>query len=249
MKMISKVLFVLKHKIKKLIIGYKKWLVLKIYPFSKPGTPEWLAGKELEYGGIITKVPRKKVSPYDTRTKEELRSGGMTGGDRMLHHGYAQKYSEYLLPFVKKNESFIIAEFGILKGTGLAIWSDLFPRARIIGLDIDLGHINENMDNLKKLGAFRNNQPELYEYDQLMENSEYIGKILKDEKINICIDDGFHSSESIINTLKSVFPYLADNFVYFIEDNKDVHREIRSLYPEFKVDNAGELTVISGKVI
>ena len=62
----------------------------------------------------------------------------------------------------------IIAEFGILKGTGLAIWCDLFPDARVIGLDIDLGHFEENRSTLERRGAFKQNKPELHEYDQLV---------------------------------------------------------------------------------
>ena len=245
--MVIKFFRILKRLIKTTILHFKKWQILRKYPYSSPGTLEWLVGKEIKYGGIIVNVPRNKVSPLDYRTEQELRTGGMVGGDRMLHHGYAKKYSQYLLPFVQKEQPVVLAEFGILKGTGLAIWCDLFQNGKILGLDIDLEHFNKNMDNLKKLGAFRNNVPELYEYDQLVENAVYIGAILDGDMINICIDDGFHSSESIIKTINSVKPYLADDFVYFIEDNSHVHREIRSLYPEFKVDNQGELTVISPK--
>ena len=58
---------------------------------SMPGTAEWLVGTEIKYGGMVTNVKRNKVSPKDPRTNEQLRSGGMIGGDRMLYHGYAQK--------------------------------------------------------------------------------------------------------------------------------------------------------------
>jgi len=44
--------------------------------------------------------------------------------------------------------------------------------------------------------------------------------------------------------MKSVFPYLADNFIYIIEDNKHVHKEIEALYPNLMVDVDGELTIV-----
>ena len=211
----------------------------------KKGTVDWLIKTESKYGGFVSNVPRNKVSPKDPRSKKQLRSGGMVGGDRMLHHGYAKKYSEYLHSYSPKKEAVTLIEVGILKGTGLAIWCDLFQNGRIIGLDIDLRHINSNMSNLKNLGAFKTNQPELYEFDQLLDSSEYLGTILKDDKINVCVDDGLHSVKSILNTLKSMMPHLANKFVYFIEDNKTVHKEIKSLYPSLSVENAGELTIIS----
>lgn len=45
--------------------------------------------------------------------------------------------------------------------------------------------------------------------------------------------------------MKSVIPHLSDKFVYFIEDNKHIHKEIRSIYPALAVDNEGELTIVS----
>lgn len=61
----------------------------------------------------------------------------MIGGDRMLHHGYAKKYAEYLLPFLNRVQPVTVLECGILRDTGIAIWCDLFQEGRIIGLDID----------------------------------------------------------------------------------------------------------------
>ena len=169
----------------------------------------------------------------------------MIGGDRILYHGYAQKYSEYLFPYVREGVDVTLAEVGVLQGTGLAIWCALFQKGRILGFDIDLGHINGNMENLKSLGAFVGNQPELYEFDQFLDNTKHLKKILNGDKINVCIDDGLHSVESILCTMKSMMPHLAEGFVYFVEDNRTIHREIRSLYSNLVIDNEGELTIIS----
>ncbi len=234
------------HKIiDRILFPLRQQYYLPKYPTSSPGTIAWLIGTEIKYGGMVTKVPRNKISPKDPRTKKQLLHGGMVGGDRMLLHFYSKMYSEYLLPFVERGNPVTAAEFGILNGTGIAIWCDLFSNGRILGFDIDLGHINDNMDNLKSLGAFKNNIPEMYEYDQFLDNTEYLGSILKDDRIDICIDDGFHSVESILSTMNSVMPYLADKFVYFIEDNKYVHKELRSIYPDLVVDCRGQFTVVT----
>lgn len=227
------------------LLPVRKRRHLSKYSTASPGTADWLVGTEIKYGGIETNVPRYRVSPRDPRTKKQLSLGGMTGGDRMLHHAYAEKYSEYLLPYVKTGKSVTVVEIGILKGTGIAIWCDLFQNGRILGLDIDLGHINSNMDNLINLGAFRRNQPELHEFDQYLDNTEYLGTILRGDRIDICIDDGIHSIERNLCTMKSVMPHLADKFVYFIEDTEDAHLEIGSVYPALMVDNVDELTIVS----
>ena len=42
-------------------------------------------------------------------------------------------------------------------------------------------------------------------------------------------------------TMKSIMPHLANHFVYFIEDNEDVHNEIRQQYRHLNVESRGAL--------
>lgn len=205
-----------------------------------------LISLEIKYGGLITNIPRNKVSPLDPRPKDEIKTGGMTGGDRMLNHGYAQKYAENLLLFSKRKK-ITIMEIGILKGTGLAIWCDLFKNSKIIGLDIDISHFKRNFKHLKKIGAFTKNTPQIFEFDQLKNNQKYLQKILGKRKIDVCIDDGLHSNKSNLNTFKNIKPYLSNDFVYFIEDNKQSYKKIKKKYPNLEINNFGELTVIHKK--
>ena len=227
----------------------KQRYYLQRYLKSSPGSIEWLIGAEIKYGGKVSGVKRNKVSPFDSRTKEQLAIGGCMGGDRMLDHGYASSYSSYLHSYIQQIDGrTTICEFGILKGTGLAVWCDLFPSGRCIGFDIDLSHIERNMENLLSLGAFSENSPEIYEYDQFVYSSEYLGEVLNGDKIDICVDDGNHSEITILTTLASVLPHLNNNFVYFIEDNRLVHKKIKLMYENLTVHSNGQLTVITPNV-
>src|SRR5262245_29765328 len=143
-----------------------------------PGSSAWPVGRERLYGGRHTGIKRNKVSPKDPRTATEISSGGMSGGDRMHHHGYAAAYADHLRPFVRSNERITLVEVGILRGTGLAIWCDLFPHGRIIALDIDLDHYFANREHIKLYGGFGSNEPEVYEYDQLAPDATQLSKIL-----------------------------------------------------------------------
>lgn len=125
------------------------------------------------------------------------------------------------------------------------IWCNLFEHARIIGLDIDLGNNFGNLTDLKERRAFRRNQPAVFEFDQFQDNTIYLGRILQGRRIDVAIDDGCHADPAILSTLRSVIPHLADNFIYFIEDNRSVYNTIQHLYPEFSVENQGEFTVLS----
>jgi hypothetical protein len=138
-----------------------------------------------------------------------------------------------------------IIEVGILKGTGLAIWSDLFPQSQIIGLDIDLSHFHDNMAFLKSLNAFSHGDVAVHEFDQFLDNTDYLKQMLRGGTIDIMIDDGFHSEETIMKTFESAKPHLAPQFVYFVEDNEKVGKILKSSYPMYDVDSsAAEFTVI-----
>ena len=166
-----------------------------------------------------------------------------------LHHGYGESYQEFLKPFVKQRyERYTICEIGILCGTGLALWCDLFPNSRIIGLDFELSYFNDNLDRLSILGAFSKNSPEVYQFDQYACNTEVLNEILNGDKVDICIDDACHQEQAILNTLRCMSSHFKDNFVYFIEDNWKVHTEIVSLYKHFYVRTGGKkggLTIIT----
>lgn len=213
---------------------------------------KYLIYKERQFGGFIDNVPRVKVSPYDPRSKEEILFGGNRGGDRMAsldnHHGYAAIYAKYLKPFLDNDAHVNIAEVGILMGSGLALWCELFPDSDVYGFDINLDYTKNNIPNLKNLGAFSKKEPILHELDQFLDNTQYLQKIFGNKKIDICIDDGFHSNETILKSFKSFLPFLAENFVYFIEDNAEVHKELINEYPELSIEAYGEMTVISRKI-
>ncbi|MDE0031433.1 MAG: hypothetical protein OXU42_18790 [Deltaproteobacteria bacterium] len=163
----------------------------------------------------------------------------------MLVHGYAPKYAEYVGRYLGLHRQLTIVEIGILRGTGLATWSDLFPSSRVIGLDIDLSHARSNMPALKNMGAFGGSDPELYEFDQFAPDSGRLDTILKGDRVDICIDDAAHESGAIMQTLEHVMPHMNNSFVYFVEDNASVCDEIRARYPGYEIESDGELTIIS----
>ena len=217
----------------------------------RPGSVGHLIAAEISYGGYVDRIPIRKASEYDPRSPAQLARTTMAGGDRMLHHRYARRYSQYLEPFLNLSkrrhrvDRLTLVEIGVLRGTGLALWCDLFPDARIIGLDIDLDHFKANRADLEKRGAFLRNKPELYTFDQLADNRALAERILQQDRIDICIDDGLHSNRAVLTTMRSVARHLAEQFVYFIEDNNAVHRQIRIEYPRWRVEVFGELTVVT----
>lgn len=197
-----------------------------------PGSPEWFATTELKYGGFQQGGVQSRVCQ---------------GGDRMspYHHDYAADYARFLQPWLASRHPVTLIEVGILNGTGLALWCDLFPNARIIGLDIDISNFHSHFAALQRLGAFSRNTPEVHTFDQLnpAQMHSCLSTLLGTNRVQIVIDDGCHSIESIENTFTAFLPFLAPRFTYFIEDNRHACAHMRHIYPRFRWLPYDELTV------
>ena len=141
----------------------------------------------------------------------------MTGGDRMSprRHDYGRTYARYLRPFLESGAPITLAEVGVLQGTGLAIWSDLFPNGRIVGFDIDLTHFESNLNRLSRLGAFKAQNHEAHLFDGFVDNSQYLAQVIQGDALDIVIDDASHADISILATFESFRQCLFKEFRVF----------------------------------
>src|SRR5690606_19043130 len=102
--------------------------------FMPAVTPEILRKLETKYaGGINLKLKPVKPSPLDTVPNPQSVFDGhrMQAEGNPRVHNYAPTYAENL---PDTESRIVIVELGILRGVGLAVWCDLFPNARVIGL-------------------------------------------------------------------------------------------------------------------
>ena len=101
----------------------------------------------------------------------------------------------------------------------LYAWRDYFKNANIYGADID----KKILKNTKRIKTFH--------VDML--NSNSIKKMWNqlNKKIDIFIDDGFHSFEANTNLFKFSFKFLKKNGFYIIED---IHRKPSNINKFYK---------------
>jgi hypothetical protein len=205
--------------------------------------PETLRELETRFsGGIELKLRPVKPSPLDTVPNAQSVFHGHrmqeTGNPRVRN--YAPGYAAHL-----PDSPMTVVELGILRGVGLAIWCDLFQSTRVIGLDVDLSHFEENLPNLISRGAFTENRPEVFEFDELAPDaSEKLEAILGDTKVHVFIDDALHYDAAILKAMRDAMPHMAPGGRYFVEDNAKVHEKIRAAYPALDVESVGALTVL-----
>ena len=87
------------------------------------------------------------------------------------------------------------------------MWRTYFPRGRIFGIDI----FDKSCHQERRIKIFRGSQVDEPFLDEVVKS---IGKL------DIVIDDGSHLNEHVIRTFELLFPRMAENGFYVIEDTQ-----------------------------
>ena len=134
----------------------------------------------------------------------EIYAGGLTELVHKWHH-YLPIYDRYLSAYRDKPLRFL--EIGVYKGGSLEMWRRYFgAEATIFGIDIN---------------------PECAEYDgkagQVRIGSQADPVFLKDVVqemggVDVVLDDGSHKMRHVRKSLEVLYPMLADDGLYMIED-------------------------------
>ncbi len=125
----------------------------------------------------------------------------------------SHKWSIYLNQYEQKlkhyqNLPIKLLEVGVQNGGSLEIYSKYFQNAKLLlGCDIDLkcANLKFNSPNIKLIIGDVN-EPDVK------------NKIIKDSKFDIIIDDGSHTSLSIVKAFSNYFNHLKDGGLFIIED-------------------------------
>lgn len=180
---------------------------------------ERLIELEKKYGGRYV-VPGRNISPL-MKTVDNYECH--EGGDRMGPHGYAEHYAK-VLPKTPD----VIVEMGILRGTGLALWSELYPGVKLVGLDINVNNFMEHKDELLAKGAFKARLPVVLPFDEFdMYYWDSLATLLPRNSVDVWIDDAVHETGAILNAFELAYPFMYDRSVYIIEDNEEAGAIIR----------------------
>jgi len=145
-------------------------------------------------------------------------------------HNYGTVYTKYLLQIPQTDLPHTIVELSE-SADGLAMWLEVFPQSRLYGFNTNTDHWGtqeliddsywKNLDKLKK-GGFEDSHVIVQPLEQVINNSHLLQSTFTSKGVrpNIVIDDGLHLSDAGWFTFRIFYPFLADNFVYFIEDLK-----------------------------
>ena len=120
-----------------------------------------------------------------------------------LNLDYLRHYERMFSRF--RHEPIDFMEIGVFNGASLRTWRRFFPRARIIGVDIDprcARHADDNV--VVEIGS--------------QEDPEFCSYLCGKYRPTIVIDDGSHLAFDVEFTLERLFPALQPGGCYAIED-------------------------------
>lgn len=117
---------------------------------------------------------------------------------------YFAVYDRHLSHLV--GQEFTLLEIGVANGGSLQLWKKYFgSKVSVIGIDID------------QKSYFEETQIKVYIGDQT--NEDFLHVMLSEiRQPTVIIDDGSHVQSHIIKTLQVLYPHLASNGTYIIED-------------------------------
>ena len=165
-----------------------------------------------------TWLARSRVAKAQRARQERARAADFAalaahyGTDKWGTHRYAQHYQRHLEQF--RGQKFAMLEIGIggykhegKGGASLRAWQDFFPRAQIIGLDIE----DKSFVDGGRIRSYQGSQadPELLE-----RMNREVGPFL------LVVDDGSHRPEHIRASFEVLYPLLLDGGIYVIEDTQ-----------------------------
>lgn len=141
------------------------------------------------------------------------------GTDKWGGHRYTPHYERHLAHL--RGETFTLLEIGIggyktagRGGASLRMWKHFFPRAQILGLDIE----DKSFVDAPRIRTFRGSQADEGVLHRIVEQAE---------DLRVVIDDGSHRPEHVRETFRVLFPLLPSGAVYVIEDTQT------SYWPEY----------------
>ena len=137
------------------------------------------------------------------------------GSDKWGIHWYARHYQAHFARLRRKRLR--VLEIGVggfadprKGGASLRMWKAYFPNARIIGLDIADKRLHDE-DRIKTVIGSQDDEALL----QRLSRTE--------GPFDIVIDDGSHQNAQVIRSFLILFPLLAENGIYAVEDTQTAY--------------------------
>ena len=137
------------------------------------------------------------------------------GTDKWGAHWYAAHYARHFQHLRRKKITLLEIGIGGYDdphggGGSLRMWRRYFPHARIVGLD----YFDKSPHAEKRIRIYRGDQSD----------EKTLQKIINEVgRPDIIIDDGSHLNHHVLKSFEVLFPLLADDGIYAVEDTQTAY--------------------------
>ena len=121
-----------------------------------------------------------------------------------LHQDYLIAYDNILSQY--RAEAFRLIEIGVFNGGSLRTWANYFPRASIVGIDINPGCKAHEAERIEVLIGSQDDPGFLREV------------LAGGDDPFLIVDDGSHRADHILFAFEALFPALRPGGIYIVED-------------------------------
>lgn len=127
-----------------------------------------------------------------------------------LRHRYDRVYEPVFSKI--RNEEVNIFEIGIFKGESLKVFLEYFSLATIFGIDIFTRVL------VRDIPVLDDDRIVWAKCDSVEGPNQVFNMVIRDDRMDVIIDDGLHTHDAQRLTFLNFMPYLKPDGVYFIED-------------------------------
>jgi hypothetical protein len=175
---------------------------------------KWVKGRVSKQRRVA--LLQQVVEPLSFLVRRDLtKLATLSGTDKWGAHWYASHYARHFQHLRKR--PITLLEIGIGGydkpqdgGGSLRMWRRYFPKAKIVGLD----YYDKSPHAEKRIRIYRGDQSD----EKLLR--QMISEIGRPD---IIIDDGSHLNHHVIKSFEVLFPLLADNGIYVVEDTQTAY--------------------------
>jgi hypothetical protein len=133
-----------------------------------------------------------------------------------MHHDYLSFYERFLAPM--RDQPITLLEIGVFQGASLHTWREFFPKAKIIGVDIQA-----------TCKQFESERIKIELADQ--SNLEHLSTLaLTYGPFDLVVEDGSHMWEHQITSLRALFPFIKNGGHYIVEDLQTNYGSMQARY-------------------
>jgi len=194
-----------KNKKERVIIrGYRRLVIAKHLGYKK--VPVRIFSTLADFKQRRYLIDARSNGRIENAAVQQFIKMSFRATNKYWHHNYTHLYDRHLNGLY--NERIKILEIGVQRGASLLVWKKAFPKAKIFGIDI--------RDVSQERILRRNKDLKLFVGDQA--DVKFLKSVARHGPFDLIIDDGCHDPESMVISLETLWPHLAKNGIYVLED-------------------------------